>query len=90
MSDTPRTDADDRNYPSPEYAQRIRFEGCDCVVMHPEEYESLYEKARQLERELNAANERIKRLEHAGPNAIHEASNDRVYDAWEIWNKASE
>ncbi len=61
MSDTPMVDADDRNYPSPEYAQRIRFEGNECVVMYPEEYESLYEKARQLERELNAASDKLNR-----------------------------
>lgn len=69
MSDTPRTDADDRSYPSPEHAQRIRFDGNECVVMHPEEYESLYEKSRQLERELNAAKRRIKWLEDA--NSLH-------------------
>lgn len=52
-SDTPRTDADCRQYPSPEYAQRIIFEGCECVVLAPEDYESLYEHARTLERELS-------------------------------------
>jgi hypothetical protein len=54
MSDTPRTDRDDRPYPLPEYTQHIQFEGCDCVVMSPEDYEALYEHARQLERELAA------------------------------------
>jgi hypothetical protein len=53
VSDTPRTDADDRPYPSPDYTQHINFEGCDSVVMPPEEYEALYEHARQLERELS-------------------------------------
>jgi hypothetical protein len=52
VSDTPRTDADDRPYPSPDYTQHINFEGCDSVVMPPEEYAALYEHARQLEREL--------------------------------------
>lgn len=52
---TPRTDRDDRPYPSPEYAQLIQFEGSTCVVMAPEDYEALYEHARQLERELIAA-----------------------------------
>jgi len=28
--------------PTPEHAQHIQFEGCDCVVMSPEEYEALY------------------------------------------------
>ena len=55
MSDTPRTDAENRPYPSPEHAQRIRFEGCECVVMYPQEYEALYERARAFERELAAA-----------------------------------
>lgn len=54
-SDTPETDAEDRPYPSPEHAQRIRFEGNECVVMYPEEYEALYEKARKLERERDEA-----------------------------------
>ena len=49
-SDTPWTDADDRQYPLPEYAQRIQFEGRECVVMSPEEYEALYRHACQLER----------------------------------------
>ena len=89
MSDTPRTDADDRNYPSPEYAQRIRFEGNECVVMHPEEYESLYEKARQLERELNAAKERIGRLIKAGDAIVENGSivSERLANEW---NNASE
>jgi len=55
MTPTPRTDADDRQYPLPEHAQRIQFEGCECVVMAPEDYEALYEHARQLERELEKA-----------------------------------
>ncbi len=52
---TPETDADTRPYPLPEYAQRIRFEGNECVVVCPEEYEALYEKARKLERERDEA-----------------------------------
>jgi len=58
MIDTPRTDRDDRPYPSPEHTQRIQFEGCECVVMAPEDYESLYDHARQLERELAARTEK--------------------------------
>ena len=46
--------------------------------------------ARELERELNAANERIKRLEDAGDAAIHEAVHGREGDALEIWTKAKE
>lgn len=52
---TPETDRDARPYPSPEHAQHINFEGCDSVVMSPEEYEALYEQARKTERERNAA-----------------------------------
>ena len=32
--------------------------------------------------------DRIKRLEEAGDEAIHEANHGREYDALEIWNKA--
>lgn len=64
MSDeTPRVDSDNRSYPRPEYAEEIVFEGSRHVVISPEAYEELYEIARTLERELNEANERIKRLE---------------------------
>ncbi len=64
MSDeTPRVDSDDRSYPRPEYAEEIVFEGSRHVVISPEAYEELYEIACQLERELNAANDRIKELE---------------------------
>lgn len=34
--------------PSPEHIQHIRFEGCDCVVMSPEEYEALHEYVTKL------------------------------------------
>ena len=67
MSDeTPRVDSDNRSYPRPEYAEEIVFEGSRHVVISPEAYEELYEIARTLERELNAANKRIKRMEAAG------------------------
>jgi hypothetical protein len=62
VSDTPRVDSDNRSYPRPEYAEEIIFEGSRHVVISPEAYEELYEIALLLERELNAANERIKRL----------------------------
>jgi hypothetical protein len=42
---------------------------------------------RQLERELNAANERIKRLEEAGNRAIE---NSYYPDRVKVWNKAKE
>ena len=34
--------------------------------------------------------DRIKRLEEAGGEAIHEAGHEREHDALEIWNKAKE
>jgi hypothetical protein len=42
---------------------------------------------RRLERELNAANERIKRLEEAGNRAIE---NSYYPDRVKVWNKAKE
>ena len=44
----------------------------------------------ELERELNAANDRIMLLEEAGISAIHEAIYGREDDALEIWRKAKE
>ena len=53
----------------------------------------------QLERELNAANQRIKRLEDAGdavaeiigpPGSAHWADEDKVDAAWTNWTKAKE
>ena len=46
--------------------------------------------ARELERKLNAANERIMLLEEAGIVAIYEAVHGREDDALEIWHKAME
>ena len=43
--------------------------------------------ARQLERELNAANDRIKRLEKAGDEAIYKTN---LFDRELHWNKAKE
>jgi len=64
MSDrpTPITDADERNYPQPEYLQLIQFEGCTMGVINPEGYAELYEKSRDLERQLAEAHEEIARL----------------------------
>ncbi len=42
---------------------------------------------RRLERELNAANERIKRLEEEGDKAI---LNSYLPDRLAVWNKAKE
>jgi len=40
--------------------------------------------------EIKKLNERIKRLEEAGDEAIHNAAHGREDDALEIWNKATE
>ena len=59
--------------------------------------DELYGFARQLERELNAANDRIKRLEEAGNNLLWnfcpEYTSDFTEsqsDALKQWNKAKE
>lgn len=44
--------------------------------------------ARQLERELNAANERIKRLEEVGDEVVINYVNS--LSAFEMWRKAKE
>lgn len=47
---------------------------------------------RQLERELNAANERIKRLEEAGDRLAYwfDPREQKHFDALEAWRKAKE
>ena len=47
---------------------------------------------RQLERELNAANERIKRLEEAGDRLAYwfDPREQKHFDALEDWRKAKE
>ena len=84
MSDTPRTDAHiDGLRRDPEVS------GCDRTLNF----------CRQLERELNAANAKIKRLEEAGdameaiigpPGSAHWADEDQVDAAWNNWRKAKE
>jgi hypothetical protein len=44
----------------------------------------------ELERELNAANERIKRLEEAGDAILNATSDDEQYKAMKQWRKAEE
>lgn len=86
MNDTPRTDRDDRPYPSPEHAQHIRFEGNDCLVMHPEEYEALYEQSRQLERELAAEKDASEQLEMMA-NKLHEQLAAVIAERDELKNR---
>lgn len=73
VSDTPRTDA------------VWELFATDTTLEPDVEFSTL---ARQLERELNAANDRVMLLEEAGIAAIHEAIHGREDDALEIWRKA--
>ena len=84
VSDTPRTDA----------GKKIVLGGVggDWEVVH-------IAFSRQLERELNAAQQRIKRLEAAGdavaaiigpPGSAHWADENQVDAAWNNWTKAKE
>lgn len=83
MSDTPRTGKN-----------RVRF----STLCHPEDAWWVHETvSAKLERELNAANERIKRLEEAGNNLLWnfcpEYTSDLTQeqsDAVKQWNKAKE
>ena len=45
--------------PSPEHTQHIQFEGCDCVVMSPEEYESLWNAHKALLSALQVAQQEL-------------------------------
>ncbi len=53
----------------------------------PTSVDEVLDWSRQLERELNASNERIKRLEEAGDRAIE---NSYYPDRVKVWNKAKE
>lgn len=55
--------------------------------MNPES-KVIIEHARQLERELNAANERIKRLKEAGNLLCQAGAFIGWHDKVEAWNKA--
>jgi hypothetical protein len=48
------------------------------------------EFSEQLERELNAANERIKRLEEAGDAILNANNDDEEYEAIKQWYKVKE
>lgn len=98
MSDTPRTDEQINGKPC------TRFEVIAGDSLRNASVPS--EFARQLERELNAANEsfrklnihtlnlidRIRRLEEAGDKIAYwfEAREQRHFDALESWRKAKE
>lgn len=85
MSDTPRTEAE---------VNRQKCWSDDLITIDAN-------FACQLERELNAANDRIKRLEKAGDGVMkslncgcpHEGSVfycQTCFSAWDAWRKAKE
>ena len=93
MSDTPRTDAEEKRF--------ILEENLDDVAFVPSKF------TRQLERELTAANERIKRLENAlnlvakmradwlemqdeGYSGAYYAFVKNLNDEWDVVMKAKE
>ena len=91
MSDTPRTDEQINGKPCTRFEILAGDSLRNAAV--PSEF------ARTLERELNAANQRIKRLEEAG-DALYENSYPTMWDSPEAaarkltdqsnWNKAKE
>jgi len=74
MSDTPRTEAE---------VARLKGPTDDLITIDAN-------FACQLERELNAANQRIKRLEEAGDYLCAAAAFMGWHDKIEAWNKAKE
>lgn len=85
MSDTPRTDEQINGKP----CTRFEILAGDSLrnASVPSEF------ARTLERELNAANERIKRLEEAGDKMeawLRDERLDAVQHTVSKWNKAKE
>lgn len=75
MSDTPRTDEQINGKPGTRFAILVGDSLRDALVAS--------EFARQLERELNAANERIKRLEEAGDEMVNKGWNEpHLANAW--------
>jgi hypothetical protein len=79
VSDTPRTDEQINGKPCTRFAILAGDSLRDAFV--PSEF------CRELERELNAANDRIKRLEEAGDRAIE---NSYYPDRVKVWRKAKE
>ena len=69
MSDTPRTNACGVRFST-------LFAGEDAMWVPSK-------KAKEIERELNAANERIKRLKEAGEHLRQTSSDKRACDAWD-------
>lgn len=86
MSDTPRTDEQINGKPGTRFAILVGDSLRDALVAS--------EFARQLERELNAAHEHIKRLEEAGDDLATHALAGGVPQLFmefvENWHKAKE
>ncbi len=82
ISDTPRTDEQINGKPCTRFEILAGDSLRNAAV--PSEF------ARQLERELNAANERIKRLEEAGDVLCAAAAFMGWHMEIENWNKAKE
>lgn len=84
MSDTPRTDAELWSFPGP-----MKVSGGINVYVHAR-------TARQLERELNAANEQIKRLKEARDDIFLLAQKHApeywldAQTAFDNWRKSNE
>lgn len=82
MSDTPRTDEQINGKPCTRFEILAGDSLRNAAV--PSEF------ARTIERELNAANERIKRLEEAGDAILNAENDDEEYKAILQWNKSKE
>ncbi len=85
MSDTPRTDEQINGKPCTRFAILAGDSLRDALV--PSEF------CRQLERELNAAKDRIKRLEEAGDKMeawLRDERLDAVQHTVSKWRKAKE
>ena len=86
MSDTPRTDEQINGKPCTRFEILAGDSLRNAAV--PSEF------ARTIERELNAAQERIKRLEEAGDEMHRWCSNPRIVggdtEAADEWHKAKE
>jgi len=77
VSDTPRTD-------------ELEYDGIGISNFGHQDLYYAYKFARQLERELNEANKRIKRLEEAGDALCAAAAFMGWHMEIEKWNKAKE
>jgi len=82
MNSTPRTDEQINGKPCTRFAILAGDSLRDALV--PSEF------CRQLERELNAANDRIKRLEEALDEVYHAGRVGASLRANKAWNKAKE